>query len=235
MKGQNQSALFNTMKKTVLVVAAHPDDEILGVGGTILKHVEKGDAVHVLLLGDGETSRDVTADVAQREQAALEAGRRLGTFQTIFKRLPDNQFDSIPLLTIIKEISKILEEIKPEIVYTHYPFDLNVDHRLTAEAVMTACRPQPGFCVKKIWAFETLSSTEWQHRAGGTVFAPTVYVDISSVIEKKLHGLESYSQELRDYPHPRSLEGVKILSQFRGLEVGFAHAEAFQVLRELHD
>src|SRR3989344_3338736 len=156
----------------ILVVAAHPDDEILGVGGTILKHVKNGDQVSILVLGDGESSREAKVDIEKRENQAKRVIQALGAKEMILKKLPDNQFDSLPLLEIIKEVEAVIRQVKPEIIYTHCPTDLNVDHRLTFQAVLTACRPQPGFGVKKILAFETLSSTEWQIKDQSHLFLP---------------------------------------------------------------
>lgn len=219
----------------VLVVVAHPDDEILGVGGTILKHVKQGDRVSILVLGDGETARDANVDIAKRENQAQAVGQALGIQEMILKKLPDNKFDSLPLLEIVKEVEKVIDKLKPETVYTHCPYDLNVDHRLTFQAVLTACRPQPDLGVKKILAFETLSSTEWQIKDKSNMFSPTEYNDISEFIAKKIEALKIYQDELRDYPHPRSVEGVKILAQYRGMEVGYKYAEAFQIIRNLND
>lgn len=217
----------------ILIVAAHPDDEILGVGGAILKHVKNGDEVNILILGDGATSRDANADIGEREKQARQAADALGAKNLILEKLPDNRFDSVPLLEIVKKAEKAINKIKPEIIYTHFPYDLNIDHRLTFQAVMTACRPQPGFFVKKILALETPSSSEWQIKDQSHIFCPTEYVDISGFIDEKLEVLKIYSEELREYPHPRSSEGVKILAQFRGMEVGCKYAEAFQVIRQL--
>jgi len=217
------------------VVAAHPDDEILGVGGTILKHVKNGDQVSILVLGDGESSREAKVDIEKRENQAKRVIQALGAKEMILKKLPDNQFDSLPLLEIIKEVEAVIRQVKPEIIYTHCPTDLNVDHRLTFQAVLTACRPQPGFGVKKILAFETLSSTEWQIKDQSHLFLPTEYHDIAEFIDQKVEILKIYQDELRDYPHPRSVEGVKILAQYRGIEVGYHYAEAFQIIRSLND
>ena len=216
----------------ILIIGAHPDDEILGVGGTILKHVKAGDQVKILILGDGETSRP-TADIAKREKQAKAVAMALGVKDLILEKLPDNQFDSMPLLEVVKKIEKVISEFKPEIVYTHHGNDLNIDHQLTFQAVITACRPQPEFCVKKILTFETLSSTEWQNKTSDKIFLPNEYQDISEFIDKKIEILKNYQDELRLYPHPRSAEGIKILAQYRGLEVGFKYAEAFCLIRNI--
>lgn len=220
----------------ILVVAAHPDDEVLGAGGTILKHAKKGDAVYLLILGDGVTSRGSSkAEIKKRQGQAERAAKILGIKKVFLETLPDNKFDSVPLLEIVKKVEKTVQAIKPNIVYTHFSDDLNIDHRLTCRAVLTACRPQPNFFVKKIMAFEVLSSTEWQEKKKKSLFCPTHYNDISEVIDEKIKALEVYQDELRAYPHPRSKQGVKILARYRGLEVGYKYAEAFEIIRTLND
>lgn len=219
----------------ILVVAAHPDDEVLGAGGAICKHVEKGDEVDVLILSDGETSRNSNIDIKGRQLDAKKAAKILKVKNLFLEQLPDNKFDSLPLLDIVKIVEKHLDKIKPQTVYTHQPYDLNIDHQLTFRAVLTACRPQPGFFVKKLLSFEVLSSSEWQIKEKNSIFCPTVYEDISNFIETKIAALKAYQKELKKYPHPRSEEGVKILAQYRGMESGYQFAEAFQLFRELYD
>src|SRR3989344_3519958 len=158
------------MPNNILVVAAHPDDEVLGAGGTILKHIKAGDKVSLLILGDGETSKARGADIEKRERQAKEAAEMLGANELILEKLPDNKFDSLSLLEIVKIVESAVERLMPEVVYTHWERDLNVDHRLTCQAVLTACRPQPKSGVKKILAFETLSSTEWQLKSQANIF-----------------------------------------------------------------
>lgn len=222
-------------KNKILVVAAHPDDELLGVGGTLLKHIDQGDEVSVLILGDGESSKDYGADIDKRSVMARNVADFIGAKNLILKKLPDQQFDSIPILDIIKQIETVVTQVQPNIIYTHCPTDLNIDHRLACEATLVACRPQPNFPVKKILAFETLSSTEWQIKDGANMFCPTHYENIEKYIDKKLKALKIYTDELREYPHPRSEQGIKTLAQYRGMEVGYQSAEAFQLIRNLED
>lgn len=221
------------MKNKILVIVAHPDDEILGVGGTILKHIKKGEEVSILILSDGEISKDGNVDVEKRESQAKKVTQCLGVKNIFTERLPDNQFDSISLLRITKEVEKVIKIVEPDTVYTHHVYDLNIDHRLTFQAVLTACRPQLNFCVKKILTFETLSSTEWQIKDQNNMFCPTEHVNISDFIDRKIEILKIYKDELREYPHPRSVEGVRVLAQYRGMEVGLKYAEAFQTVRHL--
>jgi len=223
------------MKNKILIVAAHPDDEVLGAGGTILKHAQNGDEVNILILGDGESSREAGADIAKREKQCQEVAEKLGAKNVYLEKFPDNAFDSVSLLKITKKVETIINQLKPDTIYTHHAHDLNIDHRLTFQAVLTACRPQPGFFVKKILAFEILSSTEWQVKDGGDIFCPNEYNNIEDFIEKKIEASQVYKDELRDYPHPRSIEGVKILAQYRGLEAGLNFAEAFRIVRLIKD
>lgn len=225
--------MWKYMKNNILVVAAHPDDEILGVGGTILKHINNNDTVSILILGDGETSRGVNINIRKREEQAEKVAQAFRVENIFLEKFPDNKFDSVPLLQIIKKVEEIIYQIKPNIIYTHCQNDLNIDHQLTFRAVLTVCRPQPDFFVKKILTFETLSSSEWQIKDQSHIFCPTEYVDIVEFIDKKLKILKNYDGELREYPHPRSIEGVKILAQYRGMEIGCKFAEAFQIIRSI--
>jgi len=227
--------MFKFMKNKVLVIVAHPDDEILGVGGTILKHVASGDEVSVCVLGDGELSREgaTLSDVEKRKQQINRVAKELGLTDLFIEDFSDNRFDSVELLDIVKKIEIIINSVHPNIIYTHHAHDLNIDHRLTCQAVLTACRPQPGLSVSKILAFETLSSTEWQIKDCSMIFCPNEYNVIDEYIEKKIKILSIYKDEVKNWPHPRSLEGVKILAQYRGMEVGHNYVEAFQVIRSI--
>ena len=221
-------------KNRILVIAAHPDDEVLGCGGTIAKYVKSGSKVFCLLLGKGKSSRRKSN--LEKEQALLrkEAQRSvkiLGISKIFFENFPDQRYDKVPLLKIIKAIEKIKEEIKPDIVFTHHFGDLNKDHRITYEAVMTAFRPLPGETAREIYSFEIPSSTEWGFPKRKTYFVPNVFVDISNTFYRKINALKSYKIEIRKFPHPRSSEGVKILAQKRGMEVGLNYAEAFELIR----
>jgi len=212
----------------VLVVVAHPDDEIIGCGGTIARHVKNGDTVQVVFLADGFGSRD---DGIDRSRPASDAVLFLGCNPPIFLNLPDNQLDTLPLLDIVKKVGTIVSRFKPDIVYTHNFGDLNIDHQITHRAVITACRPEPGFCVKEIYSFEVLSATHWQSQSMGVAFAPNYFVNISDYIELKIKALHFYDEEMRDYPHIRSYDSVENLSKFRGSLVGVENAEAFCIER----
>jgi N-acetylglucosamine malate deacetylase 1 len=212
----------------ILVIVAHPDDEVLGCGATIAKHIDNGDIVQVVFLSDGFSSRD---DDKDRNNNAHKASEVLACQQPIFLNYPDNRLDTIPLLDIVKKIEKVVDDIQANIIYTHYFGDLNIDHQITHKAVMTACRPQPDFCVKEIYSFETLSATHWQSSSMTNTFNPNYFVDISDFIKQKIKALQCYDNEMRDYPHARSYEAVVSLSSFRGSAVGVHNAEAFVVER----
>lgn len=220
------------MSKTVLVIAAHADDEALGCGGTLAKHVAQGDSVYVVFLADGVTSRSEVTPVEQelRNAAAAHALDILGVKQSFMLGFPDNRMDSIPLLEIVQKLESVLEQVKPHVVYTHHHGDLNIDHRIAHQAVMTACRPVPGTSVKEIYTFEVLSSTEW-NTPGLTPFIPNVFVDISEYLDIKIQAISAYAMEMRDAPHSRSMVNIQQQAGYRGYSMGLYSAEAFSLIR----
>ncbi len=223
-----------TSHDSVLVVAAHPDDEVLGCGGTIARHTDSGEIVHILFLADGVGARnekDYEQKKLDRIKSARKAAKMLGAMPPRFLNYPDNQLDSVPLLEIVQNIEKVMNVIRPSIVYTHSSSDLNIDHRITHQAVMTACRPLPEASVKEIYSFETPSSTEWS--AEEEMFRPVRFVDINPYTTQKNNALECYHDEMRHFPHPRSLDGIEALSRLRGVTSGLPAAESFQVLRQI--
>lgn len=222
------------MNKTVLVVAAHTDDEALGCGGTIARHVAEGDSVFAVFMADGVTSRAQAnqSDLLNRNCAAENARKILGIRKNFYLGLPDNRLDSLPLIDVIQHLEPIIHELKPSIVYTHHHGDLNVDHRIAHQAVLTACRPMPGNNVRAIYAFEVMSSTEWATPVSEP-FVPNHYVDISSQLGKKLDALRAYQLEIRAAPHSRSVEHLKYLAHHRGHTVGLMAAEAFVTVRTI--
>ncbi len=222
------------MSKTVLVVAAHADDEALGCGGSLAKHVAAGDKVHVIFVADGVTSRSGAGqeEMVRRQQATEKARNILGISTMAFLDLPDNLLDTLPLLDIVQPLEALIGKLLPEIIYTHHYGDLNVDHRLVHQAVMTACRPLPGSTVREILAFEVMSSTEWSS-PGLAPFLPNLFVDISAQMEIKMQALEAYALEMRVPPHSRSTEHMRYLAKHHGYCMGVDAAEAFMVMRVL--
>lgn len=219
------------MSKTVLVVAAHADDEALGCGGTIARHVAEGDTVHLVLMADGVKSRVGTDDtaLAERDAAADQAHGILGIHSVQRLGFPDNRMDSLPLLDIVQALEPVIARIAPQVIYTHHHGDLNIDHRIAHQAVMTACRPVPGSSVCEIYAFEVLSSTEWSTPLSNP-FIPNTFVDISAYLDTKQLALEAYVDEMRSVPHSRSIEHAMLLAQHRGHSVGFEGAEGFVLI-----
>jgi LmbE family N-acetylglucosaminyl deacetylase len=220
------------MTNCVLVVAAHTDDEALGCGGTIARHVEEGDTVYAVFMADGVTSRKgaVEEDFRVRGSAAEKAKEILGIKETFFLGLPDNRLDTIPLIDIVQNLELIIDRLKPNIVYTHHHGDLNIDHRITHQAVMTASRPTPSKTVKAIYAFEVVSSTEWATPVGDP-FIANHYIDVSNHFLIKINALKAYQSEMRESPHSRSIEHVAYLAYHRGRSVGVNAAEAFMTIR----
>ena len=229
------------MNKKVLVVAAHPDDEILGCGGTIIKHSLDGDDVYVLIMAEGLTSRDNSRNVDYREKElrelhskSMEAAKIMGVKDVRLLSFPDNRMDGIELLDVVKKVEEVVEAVKPEIVYTHHAGDVNIDHTVTHNAVITACRSLPDCTVKTLLFFETLSSTEWQMMTSDKMFYPNWYENITDVFDKKIEALRCYDSEMREYPHPRSYINVEHLARYRGMIIGCNMAEAFSLGRMIH-
>ena len=225
---------------SALVVAAHPDDEVLGCGGTMARFARDGRDVHVLLLADGETARTdntssptAVAQVAARKVAAERAGKTLGCASVDVLTLPDNRLDGIELLDIVKPIEALVARFRPSIVLTHHSHDVNVDHNVVHEAVLAACRPQPGRSVEQLLFFEVASSTEWRPAGSAESFHPNWFVDIAATLTLKLEALSVYEAELRPFPHPRSCEAVEALARWRGASAGLRAAEAFVLGRNI--
>lgn len=226
------------MPEAVVVVAAHPDDEVLGCGGTIACLARQGRPVHVLLLADGETSRTGTDHRARnmvdiRNSSALAAAEVLGCRSVQVVGLPDNRLDGLDLLEVVRHIETFIRQHEPTTVFTHHAGDVNIDHRIVHDAVIAACRPQPGHPVKELLFFEVASSTEWRPPGSGEPFLPNWFVDISSTLHLKLDALRIYGSELRPFPHPRSIEAVEASARWRGATVGVHAAEAFFLGRKI--
>ncbi len=224
--------------RTALVVAAHPDDEILGCGGAISRMTSEGWTVHHLILAEGATSRSRTRsrdgfanELGMLERAAREAGRIVGAASVELADFPDNRMDRVDLLDVVKRIEESILAFKPVRVFTHHCSDVNVDHSVVHRAVAAATRPLPGTTVKQLLFFEVPSSTEWRPSGSGTPFVPNLFIDISSQLPTKIAALEAYETEMRPPPHPRSLASVSQLAAWRGAMVGVDAAEAFHIGR----
>jgi N-acetylglucosamine malate deacetylase 1 len=211
----------------ILVVAAHPDDEVLGCGGLMARAIAGGAQVSVLILSGVTNSRGAPPVAIDETGDAL---RMLGVRDYRLVGLPDNRMDTLPLLSLIQEVEKE-RSFRPELVLTHSGSDLNIDHRLVHQATITAFRPE-GLDTPRLLSFEVPSSTEWQDTSIAQ-FRADCYVDISLFIEKKLSAIKCYTSELREPPHPRSLDGIATRARMRGYEVGLAAAESFQLVRDV--
>lgn len=226
------------MMTSILVVAAHPDDDVLGCGGTLAKLAAQGAIIHVAFLADGVLSRGKEKTKRQQElrlrrAAAQTACDILAVKSVSFGDFPDNRMDTLARLDIVKAVEGQIADHRPDTVFTHHAGDVNIDHRRTHEAVVTACRPQSGHPVKTLLCFEVPSSTEWQPPGSAPAFAPNWFIDISETLDRKLAALDAYASELRPWPHPRSRRGVEHLARWRGATVGANAAEAFMLGRRL--
>lgn len=225
-------------KMNVLVVAAHPDDEVLGCGGTMARLADEGHDVHVLIVAEGVTSR---APLREREvkvpelselaRCAETANAILGSASVKVCDFPDNRMDSVDLLDVVKLVEGEITRHRPQMLFTHHGGDVNVDHRVVHDAVVAACRPQPGHPVRQLLFFEVASSTEWRPPGFVGGFLPNCSYDIERYLSRKLDALRAYSTEIRPFPHPRSVEAVEHLARWRGATVGCHAAEAFMIGR----
>lgn len=222
----------------ILAIVAHPDDEIIGLGGTLAKHIKIGDEVKVIILGDGKTSRYQQykeIDPVQKESSDKETSaalKKLGITNFTKKTLPDNRFDSLPLLDIVKIISEQIQSFYPDIIYTHHYGDLNIDHQKTSEAVIISTRPTEYPYLNRLLMFETLSATEMSGPRNTHAFLPNVFRDISNELNQKLEAMNCYQSELKKFPHPRSLKAIQINAELWGAKSGFLAAEPFVLFRE---
>ena len=223
----------------VLVLAAHPDDEVLGCGGTIARLAAGGADVSILILAEGLTSR-VGFDPARDQpllnlhrERALRAGAILGAREVRFSGFPDQKLDTIPLLDVTHAIEAEIARVVPEIVYTHHGGDLNMDHVIVHRATLTATRPTGGCPVRRLHTYEIASSTEWAFQSFAPVFRPTTFVDITPFLERKVEAMEVYASEARPFPHPRSPQALRAAAHRWGSQAGLHAAEAFQCVREI--
>lgn len=222
------------MSKSILIVVAHTDDETIGMGGTIARHVQCGHTVYALSMTDGVGARGVAASSeGQRKSAAQKAAEILGFAWLEAGDFPDNAMDSIPLLNVVKVVEAAKRRVNPSIIYTHSSADLNVDHQIVCRATLTAFRPQPSESWEEIRCFEVASATDYGHHDVTDAFHPNLHVEISDYWKVKLAALKAYDSEMRIAPHSRSYEALENLARLRGNQVGLSYAEAFQILRKI--
>lgn len=222
-------------KKRVLIIAAHPDDEVLGCGASSVRMADEDCEIFTLILGRGVASRysgeglgtmKRELDILNKEM--LKANVILKVKKVFTYDFPDNRFDSVPILDIVKTIEDVKKKVKPTVIFTHDLNDLNIDHQITYKAVITAARPLPGETVKEIYSFEVPSSSEWNYPA---VFSPNLFIDVTGYLGSKMKAMREYKTELKKYPHPRSIEGIEANAKRWGMTAGVKYAEAFKVIR----
>jgi len=217
----------------VLVIAAHPDDEVLGMGGTIAGHTGRGDDVRVLVVTDGSSTQyPDDADIrARKEQEALRAAKELGVDDYVHLDLPDMRLDTLEHIEVNKVVEEHVRDLGPEVVYTVQP-DVNQDHRVLFDSVAVATRPTPGQPVRRLLTYAPTSSTEWTPAAVNW-FVPNWYVDVTDTLERKVAAFAHYETEHREYPHPRSERAIRAAAEFHGTSCGFEYAEPFVLVRGL--
>jgi len=228
-------------KKTILVIAAHPDDEVLGCGGTIARLSDEGHEVSIVILGEGITSRSTLGNdnngdekIKTLHQQSHQAARLLGAHAPKMFSLSDNRFDTVPLLDIAKIIESCIEETRPDCIFTHHQSDLNKDHEITNRATLIATRPVEQSCVQMVLSYEIPSSTDWAFGVTGPSFRPSVFIDVSDTLEKKIKAMAIYESESRPYPHPRSSQALRDGMNRWGSVAGLRAAEAFELIRSIN-
>ena len=227
------------MTHATLIIAAHPDDEVLGCGGTAARLAREGHPVDIAILGEGITSRYAARDEAdpalldELQTRSRQAAARLGARELFLYGLPDNRFDTVPLLDVVKIVEGLVERLQPRVIYTHHGGDLNVDHAVLHRAVLTATRPLAGRPVREIYTFQVPSSTEWAFGQFAPAFQPNVFVEITDTLEAKVEAMQAYESEARAFPHPRSPDALRAIARTWGSVVGCGAAEAFGLVRQV--
>lgn|SRR3990167_6525501 len=223
--------------KKILIIAAHPDDDVLGCGGYIAKCIQQNSRVMILFVGEGSTCRfssdkinspEAQQAIQQRQHCSIQSLTILGVTEYLFGNFPCGRFDQVPLLDMGKKIEKIIHDFQPDAIFTHHEFDVNRDHQIVFQATLQATRPSAQNNVPFLFSYEVLSSTEWRFTNS---FKPNFFVNIEETVNIKICALEAYATEIKSYPFPRSQEGIKVLAQYRGMQVGYLFAEAFQLIR----
>jgi len=223
------------MSQKVLVVAPHPDDEVLGCGGVMARHVAAGDEVHVVVVTRGHPEVFSEESVRQVRAEMHEAHKVLGVGSVRFLDFPAPRSDSVPRHAIADAMLRAVRELGPRTMYVPHPGDLHFEHGLIFEACLVAARPLDASAPRRILAYETLSETEWGPPLVGAAFQPTVYVDIAGQVETKLKAFSCFASQVKPFPHPRSAEAIRALARFRGAAAHLEYAEAYWLVREIAD
>lgn len=221
----------------VLVIAPHPDDEVLGCGGTIKKHIEDGDEACLCVI-TRPLEKDWSREYIENKDKEIKASNDfLGFKEVKFLDLPSLRLDEVPKKDLNDGISEFIDGVKPDILFVPFFGDINHDHKIVFEACMVAARFKPGIFIKKILAYEVSPTTEQggiSAESKKDIFLPNYFEDVSSFLEAKKKAMEFYKSELKEFPHPRSLEGIEILARKRGTECGLKAAEAFVLIRQIN-
>ena len=218
----------------VLIIAPHPDDEVFGVGGTIARLASEGAEVTVAIVTKGD---DLFPEnlIRQGREEALIAHKQLGVHKTIFmEKFTAAKLDTFPRFELNGAFEKLIDEIKPDVLFIPFIGDIQLDHRIVFDVAMTACRPKGRNVPKKIYAYETLSETNWNAPMLSPAFSPNTFIDITEYIDIKIKAIEAYASQLGSFPNERSLEAARALAKHRGATVGFQAAEAFVLIRSLY-
>ncbi len=216
-----------------LIIAAHPDDEVLGCGGTAVRLVQEGHSVIPVIVCENATVRYESDKATQLEEWSKKSANILGISEPEFLRLSDQRLDSYSALEMAQLIEKKIFEIKPDVVFTHHGGDINKDHRILFDATLVATRPLPGSSVKSVYTYETISSTEWGFTDYYPKFSPNTFYDISETLTLKINAFMQYESEIKKYPHPRSPEGIEVRAKDWGTRIGLKAAEPFQLIRRI--
>lgn len=216
-----------------MIIAPHPDDEVLGCGGTIAKHVREGNEVYLCIVTKPYPPEWSEEEIDERRKEVFAASKILGIKHLHFLELPTVKLDTIPQKELNDKVAQVIEKVKPQVLYIPHQGDLNKDHQIVFQSVMVAIRPRSDSTLKKVLSYETLSETEWAAPGITNAFIPNIYVDISQTLGSKLKAMQEYRRELKRFPHPRSLQAISNLAKLRGSTIGVKAAEAFMLVREL--
>jgi LmbE family N-acetylglucosaminyl deacetylase len=217
----------------VLVIAAHPDDEVIGAGGTIARHVALGDEVHLSVVTEGYTPDWPAETLEEKRKEVFRAAEVLGIRRISFCGFPTVQLNTVPYKELCEKVGECVQQSQPQIVYTTPRGDINRDHHIVYEATLVATRPVPGSSVRRLLSYEGPPTTRFGAPFVENLFIPNVYIDISTTLEKKIEAMSQYRTELKEFPHPRSLKALRLYAEERGISVGLKAAEIFQLVREI--
>lgn len=220
--------------KNIIIVAPHPDDETLGCGGTLLKHKNRGDKIHWLIITGMTEDTGFDAERVRERNRDIKKVSKMYDFDTVTTlNLPTTKLDTLPIQSLIEMIGKVIRDIKPEVLYVPFSADIHTDHQIVFQAIAACCKWFRFESINRVLAYETLSETDFIINPASKSFAPNVYVDISEFLNKKLEIMRIYQSESGTFPFPRSGKAIKALSEIRGAAAGCISAEAFMLLKEI--